>query len=167
MHEDYKSYDELVSYIKDEWMDDDTRKRILHIHTNSYLHLGNQATSRVEGAHRCLKRDLHVSTNDLLGVIQSFEGTVINQHINFQQQIDDERIKKQLHHREFLFRNLFGKIANHAILLVKKIREAYLPVGPGKTPVKDCTGTMRNRFGISCIHEIQPYVHAKNALDMA
>ena len=99
MHQEYKSYNELVSYIKDEWMDDDTRKRVLHIHTNSYLHLGNQATSRIEGVHWCLKRDLHVSTNNLLGVIQSFERTVINQHANVQEQVDDERIKKQLHHR--------------------------------------------------------------------
>jgi len=47
-YEEFKSCDELVSYIKGKWMDEDTRKRILHIHTNSYLHLG---TSRVEGAH--------------------------------------------------------------------------------------------------------------------
>ena len=77
--------------------------------------------------HWCLKRDLHISTNDLLGVIQSFERTVINQHVDVQQQIDDEQIKKQLHHQEFLFRSLFGKIANRAIRLVIKIREALSP----------------------------------------
>jgi hypothetical protein len=167
-YEEYNSpYNELVSYISNEWMDEDTRKRILRIHTNSYLHLGNQATSRVEGAHWCLKRDLHVSTNDLLGVIQSFERTVVNQHIKVQQQIDDEQIKKLFHHQEFLFRNLFGKIANRAIRLVTKIKEAHLPIGPGKTPIKDCTGTTKKTLGIPCIHEIQPYVSAKNALGMA
>lgn len=164
---EYSSYNELLSYINDEWMNEDTMKRILHIHTNSYLHLGNQATSRVEGAHWCLKRDLHVSTNDLLGVVQSFERTVTNQHINLQQQIDDERIKKQPHHLDFLFRNLLGKIANHAIRLVVKIRDYYLPVGPGKAVIKDCTGTTRKTLGIPCIHEIQTYVNAKNTLGMA
>jgi len=33
-----------------------------------------------------------------------------NQHINVQQQIDDEQIKKMFHHQEFLFHNIFGKI---------------------------------------------------------
>jgi hypothetical protein len=68
--------------------------------------------------------------------------------------IDDEQIKKQLHHQEFLFRSLFGKIANRAIRLVIKIKENHLPVGPDKTPIKDCTGTTRKTIGIPCIHEI-------------
>jgi len=67
---EYRSYNDLVSYIQDEWINEDTKKQVLHIYTNSYLHLGNQATLRVEGVHWCLKHDLHVSTNDLLGVIQ-------------------------------------------------------------------------------------------------
>jgi hypothetical protein len=99
-------------------------------------------------------------------VIQSFERTVTNQHVNIQQHIEDEKIMKQLHHQEFLFRNLFGKIANGAIRLVIKIQKAYLPVGPGKTPIKDCTGTTRKTLGIPCIHGIQPYVLAKNTLGM-
>jgi hypothetical protein len=33
---------------------------------------------------------------------------------------------------EFLFRNIFGKIANRAIQLVIKIKEAHLPIGPSK-----------------------------------
>src|SRR5467141_1719345 len=49
-----------------------------------HLHLGNQATSRGEAAHWCLKQDLQVSTNDLLTVIRSFERTVTNQHANLQ-----------------------------------------------------------------------------------
>ena len=114
----------------------------------------------------CLKRYLHISTNDLLGD-QSFERMVINQHVNVQQQVDDEQIKKQLHHQESLSRSLFSKIVNRAIRLMIKIREAYLPVGPGKTPIKDCTGTTRKTLGVPCIHEIQPYVHAKNTFGMA
>jgi hypothetical protein len=61
----------------------------------------------------------------------------------------------------------FGKIGNRAIRLVIKIKEAHLPVGPGKTPIKDCTGTTRKTLGIPCIHKIQPYFLAKNALGVA
>ena len=55
-------YAEVVMYIKSEWMESDTARRLLHAYTSSYLHLGNQATSRGEAAHWCLKRDRQVST---------------------------------------------------------------------------------------------------------
>jgi len=48
-------YAEVVMYIKSEWMESDTARRLLHAYTSSYLHLGNQATSRGEAAHWCLK----------------------------------------------------------------------------------------------------------------
>jgi hypothetical protein len=60
---------------------------------------------------------------------------------------DDEQNKEQLHHQEFLFLSLFSKIAKCASRLVVEIREAYLPVRPGKTPIKDCTGTTRKTLG--------------------
>jgi hypothetical protein len=40
-------------------------------------------------------------------------------------------------------------------------------VGPGKTSIKDCTGTTGKTLGTPYIHEIQPYVLARNALSMA
>jgi hypothetical protein len=49
--------------------------------------------------------------------------------------------------------------------LAIKIKEAHLPTGPGKTPTKDCTGTATKTLGIPSIHNIQPYVLAKNTTD--
>jgi hypothetical protein len=54
----------------------------------------------------------------------------IRENSGFNPQINDEQIKKQVHHQEFLLRSLFGKIANRAIRLMIKIRENHLPVGP-------------------------------------
>jgi len=91
----------------------------------------------------------------------------MNQHINVQQRIDDERIKKQPHHRDFLFHNLFGKIANRAIRLVIHIGDEYLPVDTGQTP-KNYTGVTRNTLGIPCIHKIQEeHINHNTPLAMA
>jgi len=40
-HEYTRPYEALVSYINDEWMDDDTAKRLLHCYTNTYLQPSN------------------------------------------------------------------------------------------------------------------------------
>ena len=50
--------------------------------------------------------------------------------------------------------DLFGKVANRAIRLVTQDQRSSPPRGPGKTPIKDCTGTTRETLGIPCIHEI-------------
>ena len=69
---------EIVEYLKEEWLEDETARKFLHCYTKFYKHFGNSATSRAEGGHWMLKKDLGVSTNDLLTAIQSFERTIPN-----------------------------------------------------------------------------------------
>ena len=159
-------YAEVVMYIKSEWMESDTARRLLHAYTSSYLHLGNQATSRGEAAHWCLKRDLQVSTNDLLTVIRSFERTVTNQHANLQQQLADARITKPIQYLSFLFTNVLTKISRHAIGKVAAIRDAYLPPGRDKKEIKECTGATTRTLGIPCIHVIKSHVDEQRPLSI-
>ncbi|OXV05951.1 hypothetical protein Egran_06282, partial [Elaphomyces granulatus] len=85
---------EIVEYLKEEWLEDETARKFLHCYTKFYKHFGNSATSRAEGGHWMLKKDLGVSTNDLLTAIQSFERTIIYQHNRIKQKIEDERVSK-------------------------------------------------------------------------
>jgi hypothetical protein len=66
----------LIAYIENEWLNEDTQHRFLHCCTDIYLHFDMRATSRGEGSHWMLKRDLGTSVAGLLTVIRSFERTV-------------------------------------------------------------------------------------------
>jgi hypothetical protein len=65
-------FSEILAYIEKEWLTPDTAKRFLYCFTKHYLTFGNIATSRIDAGHRLLKRDLEVSTKDLLETVKSF-----------------------------------------------------------------------------------------------
>lgn len=52
----------------------------LRVYTKDVLHLDSTTTSRDEGAHGMIKRDLEVSTNDFLTALRSMERTLTHQH---------------------------------------------------------------------------------------
>ena len=57
----------LIEYLRSEWLETRTARHFLHVYTKNVLHLDNNTmTSRDEGAHSMIKRDLEVSTNDFL-----------------------------------------------------------------------------------------------------
>src|ERR1700722_6516459 len=53
----------------------------LRVYTKDVLHLDSTTTSRDEGAHGMIKRDLEVSTNDFLTALRSMERTLTHQHL--------------------------------------------------------------------------------------
>ena len=53
-------------YIEQNWLDSRNRACIVSAWTNEYLHLGNTATSRAEGIHATIKRDIETKNIDLL-----------------------------------------------------------------------------------------------------
>jgi hypothetical protein len=157
-------YREIIRYIENEWLDDDTARRFLHCYTNSFLHFGNAATSRNEAGHWMLKRDLQVSTNDLLNTVRSFERTVSHQHTRIQQDLADEQVTVSLKLRIPLFRDVINKISNFALQKVLATYNRHLPLGPGKEDIKPCTEIMTRTFAIPCIHMIKQYTDAQRSL---
>ena len=56
-----------LEYLVNTWLI--YKDRFVNAWTSRYLHFGNKATSRVEGAHAYVKHFLQVSTGDLLSVL--------------------------------------------------------------------------------------------------
>ena len=63
----FDSKSKVLEYLSNTWLI--YKDRFVNAWTSRYLHFGNKATSRVEGAHEYVKTYLQVSTRDLLSVL--------------------------------------------------------------------------------------------------
>ena len=63
----FDSKSKVLEYLSNTWLI--YKDRFVNAWTSRYLHFGNKATSRVEGAHAYVKHFLQVSTGDLLSVL--------------------------------------------------------------------------------------------------
>ena len=158
----------LIAYIEDEWLNEDTQHRFLHCYTDIYLHFDMRATSRGEGSHWMLKRDLGTSVADLLTVIRSFERTVTHQHELFKKALDQERINKPTSMlKSFLVGNVLTKASQHALRKVINIHDRYLSLGRGKEEIPPlCSGNTKRTMGIPCIHVIMECIEMQRPLSL-
>ena len=73
----FDSKSKALKYLSNTWLI--YKDRFVNDWTSMYLHFGNKATSRVEGAHACLKTFLQVSTGDLLLVLSKLNLAIEHQ----------------------------------------------------------------------------------------
>src|ERR1700722_10338860 len=126
------------------------------------LHLDSTTTSRDEGAHGMIKRDLEVSTNDFLTALRSMERTLTHQHRKAIDEIEQEKVNISVSHRILLFREVIGKISSTAIAKALALRNNYLPVHQ-----EPCTGLTKGNVGIPCIHEIRAAFEGQRSLSIS
>lgn len=81
-------FTESIEYIRTHWMHHDIKRRFLNCFTSQFFHANQTTTSRNEGAHAILKKELKTSLGDLLYVVQRFE-TVLKS------QLQDIKLEKE------------------------------------------------------------------------
>lgn len=153
-----------LQYIDDEWLNDDTAQYFLFCYLQDCMHFGQLTTSRNESAHWMLKRDLQVSTNDLLETWVSFDRTIRRQHTTMTQIHEDDKVNRPLQFvRDPLFRVVLNDVSSYALSEVLNIKNRFL--GPGAIPFDlDCTGHTRRNTGLPCIHIIKECVENNEPL---
>jgi hypothetical protein len=158
----------IIQYLRKEWLDAGTSQCLLSCYTKFYLHFDNTATSLNEAAHGYLKRDLEVSTHDMLATIQPIERTITYRHQEVRRGLEKDRIDVPLRLLSPLFNRVVKKISSYALAKVASLRDEYLPVGgPGKKTIPtDCTGVTRRTRGIPCIHKIKECFEAQRSLSV-
>jgi hypothetical protein len=162
-----ETFQEVVEYIESEWLNQVTARKFLHCYTNEYLHFGELFTSRNEGSHRMIKRDLEVSTHDLLGVVQSLHRTISVCYTQVDDQLLDDRVRQPRSLLAFLYRDVINKISKYALFHVQKLHDTYLPIGaPNQKEIKPCTGSNSKTRGLPCIHTIRPHINLRLSLNM-
>jgi hypothetical protein len=104
----HKVFADAIQYITDQWMVDGVKQRFLRCYTNQTLHLGETASSRVEGAHAYIKQFIRYSIGDLLTVMIAIRTAVATQDIAINQSIVEDRQMVPEHLATALFRLLIG-----------------------------------------------------------
>ena len=154
----------IIAYIQAEWLND-CPEQFLHLYTSHYLHLGETATSRTEGAYWLLKKDLQISTNDLLKVLENFQRAIERQYANIRHQtaIEQHRRPTKL---DSLYKIIATRISSKAIQKVEAVADQYLPKGVGKPPIPpDCLCNSKDTTGFPCIHIIKRYQDEQRGLE--
>ena len=115
-----------IKYIQKTWMQDDIQRRFLRCYTNESRHFDQIASSRVEGAHSAIKRDLRVSTGEILKTMQSIGRTAHHAFCEAQYSLQREQCFLHRNLRQPLFKDVLGHVAAFALQTVKRSLEKYL-----------------------------------------
>jgi hypothetical protein len=132
----------------------------VHAYTDRFLHFGNRATSRVEGAHSLLKLYLKVSTGDLKMVLENIDLLLANMHKKHEAAlaIDRDRISSRL--QIPLFAEIVGKVTPKALLkILYQLELLDRPQGPGI-----CYHSMSTSMGLPCHHQLQQILQSKGVV---
>jgi len=141
-----------MQYINEEWLNQETAEHFLACYLGHSTHLGQLSTSRNESAHWLLKRDLQVSTQDLLETWISFDRTIQRQHTTIKQVHEDDKVVRPLRFvRHPLFQLVLNQVSSYVLGKVMDIKNHYL--GPGGAPFSpECSGQTMQNTGMPCIH---------------
>lgn len=115
--------------------------------TSQVQHLGNTATSHVEGQHRMVKDYFDSSVGDILTVVNNLHLSCSNQYREFKTKIAAEKIRYYIRFDAF-YDNMRGKISSFALDSIKTQLSS-------PQPLKTCSGNVTCVYEILCMHILQ------------
>lgn len=149
----YGGADCLVEYIEDTYMCD--KHCFLKLYTNRLFHLGQNTTSKAEGAHALIKRDLKSSRGNLLSVFESVARTVRRVNGGAEKALSAASINHPLQFSSALFSQVLGKVSPFALHLVNKsIEERQEETRDVGRRARQCKEVLRRTMGVPCAHEL-------------
>ncbi|CAJ0635060.1 8268_t:CDS:2, partial [Entrophospora sp. SA101] len=147
----YASKPNVLQYLQETWILH--KECFISAWVDHYLHLGNKATSRVEGAHATLKKYLQSSRGDLESVHRKIILEVESQAKEIRAMISSERLKVQHVYRIALFEPLLSRVS---VFALKKIRDEWIKASNAtlESPLNPCSGILSSTMGLPCSHLI-------------
>lgn len=128
------------------------RHRFVRCFTNRVLHFDTTVTSRAEGGHAVLKRQLGSSNGDLKTVVDAISLLLYNQLHDHIIAVEEAKTRFPLRLRKPIFLQLAAYISHYAL---RKISEQYSLVVDSPTALTPCTHTFTTVMGLPCSHKIQ------------
>ena len=128
------------------------RHRFVKCYTNTILHFETTTTSRGEGGHAVLKRQLGSSSGDLKTVVDGINLLLINELQNYLINLDEAKVRLPLSLRKPIFQEVAPYITPYAL---RKILPQYLRLIERPTALPACTQTFTLTTGLPCSHKIQ------------
>jgi hypothetical protein len=102
-----------IAYLENEWLRH--KEKFVHAWIDHHLHFGHRATSKAEGAHALIKRELMVSTNDVVTVVNALVRTLKDQHAARKVALERAKVNLPIKLMIPLFRDVVGKVAPQAL----------------------------------------------------
>jgi hypothetical protein len=146
-----------IAYLENEWLCH--KEKFVHAWIDHHLHFGHRATSKAEGAHALIKRELMVSTNNVVTVVNALVRTLKDQHAARKATLERAKVNLPIKLLIPLFRDVVGKVALQALHRMLDIQDKQLSTGVA-TALPPCTNTMKDSMGLPCVHVIDTYLRA-------
>jgi hypothetical protein len=140
-----------LRYIKQTWLT--YKEMFIRAWVGQYLHLGNWATSRVEGSHAILKKHIGGSTGDILFVFERINNALEAQHYNLSSDLAEDRIKTLNICVHFLYSNIRKRTSRYSLRLITEQASIAKRATP-EAPLSICTNIFTRTMGLPCAHRI-------------
>ena len=115
-------------------------------------HFETTTTSRDEGGHAELKRQLGSSSGDLKTVVDGINLLLINKLYNHLIRLDEAKVRLPMDIRKPIFQEISPYVTPYAL---RKIMPQYKRLVGQPTAIPACTGTFSFTMGLPCSHKIQ------------
>ena len=146
----YQGQDQCVEYLNDIYIP--FRHRFVKCYTSMITHFETTTTSRGEGGHAVLKRQLGSSSGDLKTVVDGINLLLINELHNHLIRLDEAKVRLPMDIRKPIFQEISPYVTSYAL---RKIMPQYERLVGQPTAIPACTGTFSLTMGLPCSHKIQ------------
>ena len=152
-----------LRYVKETWLIH--KEKFIVAWTQQYLHLGNSATSRVEGSHAFLKKHIGASTGDVLIVFERISQALQTQNATLEYDFRRDQIERPVVTLHQLYTNIVTRTSRFSIRLISeqvtKARRATKIA-----PLPPCTNTFTRTMGLPCAHRVSSLLESSKAIPL-
>lgn len=133
--------------------------------TNQHFHIGDSATSRVEGSHAFIKKYIQSSTGDILTVWSRISHALHCQINTLIREIKEYQLHQLIFCQSFLYSKINRKTSRYSLNLI------YDQVNKAKratplAPLSECTNSFTRIMGLPCAHRIVRLLEIKQPIPL-
>jgi hypothetical protein len=134
--------------------------------TNQHFHLGNSATSRVEGSHAFIKKYILSSTGDILTVWNRINHALNSQIDTLIREVKEDQLNSLIFCQSFLYSNINKKTSRYSLNLIHNQVDITKRATPN-TPLQDCSNGFTRTIGLPCAHRITRLLDIKQPIPLS
>jgi len=152
-------------YVETTWFPH--KENLLKYCLDRHFHLESGISSRVEGAHSCMKSYLGNSVGDLLVVKESIDLAILNQLAELKLEISAQQVRVPLRMNQDFFRSVARKVSTYALnIMINNYTKARAALANTENCLARCFGRTKNVMGLPCAHDIKKMIEEDRALQL-
>ncbi|XP_012842429.1 PREDICTED: protein FAR1-RELATED SEQUENCE 5-like [Erythranthe guttata] len=118
MERTFVGYPSAITYVANSWLDP-YKEKLASVWTIKCTHFGTYTSSRVEGAHRRMKRDVHNSTGTFVDLYTKVNNQIVEQYNDIKASFEVSKNTYEHTFKTLIYNELRGSISKFALQLLK------------------------------------------------